>query len=289
LHVNGTCCKVGIQDWFGGDREADLYNGNMFVDSKNVGAIWLNPPSELTLEINDVHVWRAWLDISGTRLALLEATLSEDELRRVARFHFEKNRKRYIVSQGTLRTLLGRYLGCQPSKVRIGHGLYGKPELAEVNDKFPLRFNLAHSHQVGLLAFTLNREIGVDTEKARPLRYSKQIAERFFSPKEYAVWQALKLKERQDAFYRCWTRKEAFIKAIGKGLSYPLQQFDVSMREDEPARILAIRDNEERGRRWLVEELAPALGYAAAVVAYGTDWSISRWDVNTSETQSGNL
>ena len=258
-------------------------------EPKNVGALWLNPPADLTLSIEDVHIWRARLDIPDTRLSSLETMLSKNERRRADRFHFDKDRKRYIASQGTLRTLLGRYLGCQPGKVKIVHGSYGKPELAEVADDFPLRFNLAHSHQIGLLAFTLNREIGVDVERARPLQYGPRIAERFFSPNEYAVWQAQELEERQDAFFRCWTRKEAYIKAVGEGLSYPLQQFDVSLTKDDPARILAIKGNEEEGRYWSVKELSPAPGYAAAVVAHGSDWSISCWDANPTETQRWDL
>jgi 4'-phosphopantetheinyl transferase len=231
---------------------------------------------EPILSISDVHVWMSWLDLPADRITQFASTLTEDEIERAERFHFERDRNRYVVSRGLLRELLGRYLKRNPAQVRLIYGPNGKPELAGYEADHTLQFNLAHSGEIALYAFTQGRPIGIDVEKVRTLSDADGLAKRFFSAKEYLAWRSLARGDRLAAFFRCWTSKEAFIKAIGAGLSYPLDQFDVTLSPDEPAGLLAIAGDVKEAKRWSVRALYPAQDYAAAVVALD-DWRLSRW------------
>ena len=189
--------------------------------------------------------------------------LIEDERIRAERFNFRRDRKRFIVGRGVLRMILGRYLHIEPNRVQFSYGPHGKPYLADGDGA--LQFNLARSHELALYAFTRGREIGVDIEYFRALTDAEQIADSFFSPRENAILQALPASQRQQAFYNCWTRKEAYIKAIGKGLAQPLDQFDVSLAPGESTRLLKVEGSPEEGSRWSLYSLTPVAGYVAAV------------------------
>jgi len=238
--------------------------------------IWRPPPETLRLGLGDVHVWQASLDLPSGRAADFTSTLANDELDRAGRFHFEKDRQSYIVSRGVLRVLLGRYLKQDPEKVCLNYGPNGKPEVAGYGTDHTLQFNLAHSDRIALYAFTEGRPIGIDVEKMRPLEDADGLASRYFSAREYAAWRTVDQEERQIMFFRYWTSKEAYIKAIGAGLSFPLDQFDVSLAPGEPASLLTISGDEEKARRWSLRELHPAEEYAAAVSAPGP-WRLNRW------------
>ena len=226
---------------------------------------WRSPPSTLTLTSNDVHVWLAKLDSPAMRVQKMAQCLIEDERKRAERFNFRRDRKRFIVARGVLRMILSRYLHIEPNRVQFSYGPHGKPYLAERLGDGALRFNLAHSHEFALYAFTLGREIGVDIEYLRALPDADQIAKRFFSARENAALQALSTNQRQQAFYNCWTRKEAYVKAIGKGLAQPLDQIEVSLAPGESARLLKIEGTREEGSRWSLYSLTPVAGYVAAV------------------------
>lgn len=233
---------------------------------------------EPILGLTEVHVWLAWLDLPADRINNLASTLADDESERAQRFHFERDRNRYVVSRGLLRQLIGRYLKRNPAQLRLIYGPNGKPELAGHETDHTLHFNLAHSGEIVLYAFSQERPIGIDVEKIRKLSDADGLAKRFFSAKEYSAWRSLARRDRLAAFFRCWTSKEAFIKALGEGLSYPLDQFDVTLSPDEPAGLLAIAGDEEEAKRWSVQALYPAQDYAAAVVALG-NWQLSHWRV----------
>ncbi|MBN1891064.1 MAG: 4'-phosphopantetheinyl transferase superfamily protein [Thermoflexales bacterium] len=225
--------------------------------------MWCEPPAELSLTNDEVHVWRAALDPPADSVRQLAQTLSPDEGERAARFHFERDRRRFIAGRGVLRALLGRYLGLEPERVCFRYGPRGKPRLADVDDA--PRFNLAHSHELALYAFALDREIGVDLEHVRPMPDAGQIAARFFSPGENAAWLALPESQRLEAFFNCWTRKEAYLKACGDGLARPLDQFEVSLAPGEAAALLRVPGQEEEAARWWLHALEAADGYIAAM------------------------
>lgn len=190
-----------------------------------------------------IQVWRASLELDAPTQSRMYETLAEDERDRAGSFAFERDRRRFIAARGLLRELLGRRLKLAPQRLRFRLGPFGKPAL--VDDA--LRFSLSHSGELALFAFCRTAEIGIDLERVRPVSHRDRIVERYFSETE---WQAA----RDDAtecddrrFFRCWTRKEAWLKARGEGLTGPV--------ESEPA------DDE----RWVVRPLDAAPGYVAAL------------------------
>ncbi|HTU23191.1 MAG TPA: 4'-phosphopantetheinyl transferase superfamily protein [Gemmataceae bacterium] len=238
-----------------------------------VSSSWQPAAHPPVLTTGDVHVWRIALEIGDALLTRLREFLADDERRRAERFHFEKDRRHFIAGRSALRILLAGYLACRPEDVRFTYSSYGKPQLA--NQASDLRFNLTHSHGLALLAVTRGRDIGVDVERVRDMeRDGERLAERFFSPREAAVLRSLPPEQRREAFFSCWTRKEAYIKANGKGLSLPLDQFDVSLRPGEPAALLATRHDPQEVRRWSMQSLLPAEGYVGALAVEGHSWRL---------------
>ena len=236
--------------------------------------------TQLRLPTSDVHVWLASLDQLHVRQ--LAQTLSEEELARADRFHFHRDRERFIVCRGVLRTILSRYLCVEPCRLRICYGPYGKPYLEEEVEEDKLQFNLSHSRGLALYAFTRGRNIGVDLEYIRRMTDFGQIAARFFSRNENSALNALPESQRQEAFFNCWTRKEAYIKAIGNGLMHPLNSFDVSLAPGEPARLLNVEGDPQEASRWSLKSLNPAPGYIAALAVAGHDWQLQwkQWPGN---------
>ena len=221
---------------------------------------WAEAPPSLSLESGGVHVWRVSLDQPDERLDRFRRTLEPDELNRASRFHFDKHRRHFIVARGFLRSVVARYVEMQPEALRFSYGAYGKPALASEQ---VLRFNLSHSHEVALLAVARDADLGVDVEHIRADFASEEIAQRFFSRAEVEVFNSLPKDEQVAAFFRCWTRKEAYIKAIGKGLSQALDGFDVTLAPDAgPALLRAEGDD---ASRWLLTDLSAGAGYAAAL------------------------
>jgi 4'-phosphopantetheinyl transferase len=226
---------------------------------------WPEPPRLLSLETDEVHVWRIELEQPGDLLRGFLATLETEEQERANRFRFEKHRRGFVVARGFLRTVLGRYLNANPEALRFSYGLYGKPALAGEHESSTLRFNMSHSQDLALLAVTSDRDIGVDVEYIRTDFASADIARHFFSRAEVEAFDALPETERVAAFFRCWTRKEAFIKATGRGLSHPLDAFDVSL--DCPAALL--RAAEDDPSRWTLVDIDVGEDYAAALAVQG--------------------
>lgn len=228
----------------------------------------------------DVHVWRTGLDQPAGAVALLAESLSGDERDRAARFYFERDRRRFTVARGELRALLGAYLGVPAAAIAFDYGSHGKPRLAGALAAGDLRFNVSHSAGVALYAVARGREVGVDVEGHREDFATAEIAERFFSPAERGALAALPLDRRCAAFFACWSRKEAYIKARGLGLSLALDGFDVSLAPGEPAALLATRDDPAERDRWTLRALDPGPGLAGAIAAEGRDWTLScwRWD-----------
>ena len=237
--------------------------------------LWDAPPSPPALDA-DVHVWAAALDLPGHAIAPLERTLAADELARAARFRFARDRRRYVVARGTLRALLGAYLGRDPAAIRLRLTSHGKPELALPDDATTPRFNVAHADDLALYAVAPT-DVGVDVEAERPVPDGDRIAEEMFASGELAALRSLPAGERADAFLRCWTRKEAFIKALGEGLSCPLDRFEVTLRPDEAARLVTIDGEATAADGWTLADLAPARGFVGALAVPGAPARIRCW------------
>ncbi|HEX8351955.1 MAG TPA: 4'-phosphopantetheinyl transferase superfamily protein [Pyrinomonadaceae bacterium] len=237
---------------------------------------WLPAPRDVRLSGDDVHLWRASLEPDASAVERLRATLTADERQRAQRFHFERDRLRFVVARGLLRDILGRYLQHPPALIRFTYNEYGKPALAE--DGVELRFNVSHSQGAALYAFTRGREVGVDIESLRDDFASLEIAERFFSRAEMCELNSLPTHLRTQAFFNCWTRKEAYIKALGEGLSHPLDCFAVSLKPQEPARLVSTDSDPSEAARWTIIDLNPFQGYAAAVAIRVTNPELHCWD-----------
>ena len=239
---------------------------------------WAIPLHHPKLGNDEVHVWRAELEIPEEYIQALRQTLAEDERKRAVRFRFEKDQRHFTAARGILRTLLGRYLHMQPSSLQFGYNRYGKPCLANGEAGNTLRFNLSHSHGMALFAFTHGREVGVDLEYMLKDRAEMSIARRFFSPHEVEALSTLPAEQQTRAFFACWTRKEAYVKARGLGLSLDLNLFDVSLRPNEPAALLNICEPGQRLEDWLLHDLAPADEYAGALAVMGAPARVTCWE-----------
>ena len=249
------------------------------------GLPWLALTSSLTLSREDVHVWLAKLDSPKIHVQQMALCLNEEERSRAEGFQFKRDRMHFIVARAVLRMILGRYLQIEPKQVQFSYGPHGKPELAERPGDGELRFNLAHSHELALYAFARGREIGVDLEYLRDISDIEQIASEFFSANEIATLHALPASQRRQAFFNCWTRKEAYIKAIGKGLSQPLDQFEVSLAPTEPTGLLNVAGAPEEACRWSLSALTPAPGYVAALAVKGHHWGPAFWQFPESSSE----
>lgn len=240
-------------------------------------SMWSTPPASLSLSSGEVHVWRARLEQSSEIQERLWRTLDDDERARASRFHFEKHRRRFVVARGFLRTLLGGYLRVEPEAACFAYGPYGKPLLAGEQGFSGLSFNASHSHESAVFAFAHEREIGVDVEYVKNDFAGEEIARRFFSANEVRQLMALPAEERAAAFFRCWTRKEAYIKALGSGLSHPLDQFDVSLHE--PAALVSDRKDAEATFRWSMFNLEFVEAYAGALVVAGRELTLRTFEL----------
>jgi 4'-phosphopantetheinyl transferase len=209
---------------------------------------------------DEVHVWRASLDVPPTRAAALAALLDDAERARAARFHAEAHRRRFVVARATLRTLLARYLGAAPGDLAFGYGPHGKPALAAPGGH-ALRFNLSHCDDVALYAFARARELGVDVERPRASLDAEGVAARFFAAREVAELRALPAAERAAAFAAGWARKEAYLKGLGSGLARPLGDFSVSLAPGDPVRLA----DAEGGGQWSLRSLDPGDGLVGAL------------------------
>ena len=219
-----------------------------------------------TLADNAIEVVTTRLDLAPEPIAELARLLSDAERQRASRFAFDRDRRRFTVARAQLRQLLAARLDVQPESVELTYSAYGKPALARRFADSKLYFNVSHSEYVAVVAFAFDREVGIDVEAVRQLADADEIAARFFSRRENEAYCALDPRDRPLGFFNCWTRKEAFIKAIGDGLHYPLDRFDVSLAPGEPARILRVESTPGDECGWRMESFSPAPGFVAAVV-----------------------
>jgi 4'-phosphopantetheinyl transferase len=229
-----------------------------------------DPPGKCAvpdLPTDVAHVWIRPLQVPPPVEEAGYELLSPEERQRAARFRIGSPRSNFILTRSTLRSLAGYYLGTSPQDLSFRYSEYGKPVLDGPSD---LRFNVSHTDGLALIAFVRTREIGVDVEKIKAATDAKTLAERFFSIRERGALENLSGEELHAAFFRCWTRKEAYVKARGEGLSLPLDQFDVSVAEDELKALLATRPDSSEAGKWMLRDLPTSPGYAAALAVAET-------------------
>ncbi len=224
-----------------------------------------NSPDRIQLALGALHTWEFGLDRLGQELAELHATMSGDERGRADRFRFERDRLRYIAGRGILRKILERYTGKPASNLVFGYGPAGKPELAGSN----LQFNMSHSGRMAILAVTCDARVGIDMEEIRPVPMMDGVMQCSFSPAEREAILALEPQCRLEAFYTCWTRKEAYVKATGQGLGVALDRFTVSVVPGSAPRLVQVDDAPEEKERWDFRALSLGQGFAGVVVREG--------------------
>jgi 4'-phosphopantetheinyl transferase len=240
---------------------------------------WPLPPNNCALAATEVHVWAACLDQPAARLAMLKRTPAADERERAHRFHSELDRNRFIAGRGLLRAVLGRYLQTDASQVVFNYGPNGKPLLPTAPAGGTLHFNLGHSDGLALIAVTRHCPVGVDIERIRPLSETGEIAGHFFSPPEAGALEAVPRSQRTEAFFSLWTRKEAWLKALGEGITGALGTVEIPSLPASHGQLIEFRGPPEATAGWRLYELSPAAGFKAALAtrAEGVRLSCWRW------------
>ena len=237
---------------------------------------WQRGPVSPDLSLKDLHIWRVSLDAPWSWS--FDEALSLDDRMRADRFRFESDRRRFCVARASLRLILARYLNAKPGRLQLDVGDYGKPFLADSKSSQGIRFNLSHSHRLALIAIVRDREVGVDIEFMRPNFVTDDVVKHFFSCAEVEAFATISPAFKTQAFFNCWTRKEAYIKARGEGLSCSLDEFDVSLAPGAPAELLDSRLDPKETSRWRLQDLFPAPGYAATVAIEGVFSRLALWD-----------
>lgn len=221
----------------------------------------------------DIDLWVVCLKASADAAERCYATLSQDEKDRAARFRFAPHRQNYVLGRAILRILIGRYLSIRPAAVTFSYGANGKPALLDSSS--PIRFNSSHSGNTALYAFTQNGELGVDIEQIRPVEYIEEIADRFFCREEARELRSLPPSQRLTAFFRCWTRKEAYVKAVGGGLSIRLDSFRVTLLPRDRPALIGIENSTRYAEPWTIHDVRTVTGFAAALAYPGNPRSLN--------------
>jgi 4'-phosphopantetheinyl transferase len=236
---------------------------------------WFHGARDICLRGNEVHVWRTLLDRGSSRAEKFWSTLTADERRRAERFRFDRDRRDFVSARGVLRDILGRYLRKSPAEISFFYNNYGKPAVSEGDGP---EFNLSHSQGAALYAFAWERELGVDLELLRDDKSILAIAQGTFSASEVSALRSLSPHQQLQGFFSCWTRKEAYIKALGEGLTHPLDSFTVTLGPHEHPRLVSTSDDPQPHARWSLVELNPFPGYTAALAVSGTNPNIHYLD-----------
>jgi 4'-phosphopantetheinyl transferase len=237
----------------------------------------LSTPSTLRaapiiLPDDEIHLWQSTLDLPPSSVERLLSTLSVDEVTRADRFYFARDRLRFVAGRAIMRDILGRYLNCRPEQISFVYNSYGKPGLDRSVACTNIQFNLSHSSGRLVLAVG-RRRLGIDLEKIRPGIASEDVAAHFFAPAEVCELATVPVLYRVEAFFNCWTRKEAYVKARGEGLSTPLDAFEVSLAPGEPARLIKTVSDDTTSSGWALQALEPHPGFVAAIVAEKPEWT----------------
>jgi 4'-phosphopantetheinyl transferase len=230
--------------------------------------------ARIALPEDEVHLWRVDLATVAKGEQRWAQILSADERERAARFHFSQDRQFFTATRALLRTILASYVESDAKELVFRYSEKEKPSLSPSQSGNQVDFNVSHSGTIAMLAFTRERALGVDVEQLREDFDHEAIARRFFSEQEQRQLAALAPSDRYHGFFRCWTRKEAYIKAQGTGLSLPLHQFDVSLRPGDLNALLSTRPDSTEAEHWSLQEVPAADGYVAALCVRGHGWCL---------------
>lgn len=232
---------------------------------------WVTPPVQLALPESTIHVWLISLTQPGDVRESLTGLLSSSEQERAARFKFDQHRQRFVVAHAALRSILSQYLKTTPLHLRFVNGLNGKPKLAEEFARSDIRFNLSHSFDLALVAVTRGREVGIDVELVKEDYAFDDVAARFFTARELAAFGAMPVHLQRQSFFKCWTSKEAFLKAKGTGLSGTLDEVEITLSNEQRVLVNASVPG------WTLSELKPGNNYEAALVIEGRGVPVDRY------------
>jgi 4'-phosphopantetheinyl transferase len=231
--------------------------------------VWTPAPQfPARLSPHAIHVYCAWL--KADQPYEFWSLLSAEEQTRAARFRFAIDSTRFIVRRATLRRLLSGYLNIAPQHIRFAYTPHDKPYICE----YPLHFNLSDAEDLALFAFA-PVPVGVDLEYVHAMPDMDDVAALMFAPAESAVYRALPDEQKSEGFFNCWTRKEAFIKAVGEGMSYSLSDFEVTLKPDDTPQVLCIRGDTQAGAGWSLIDLQPAMGFRGALAVEGRGWQVN--------------
>jgi 4'-phosphopantetheinyl transferase len=238
---------------------------------------WLPPAGDISLGDADVHIWMASIELPDATISRLSAFLSKDELERAARFLHDRHRNKYIAGRAMMRDVISRYVDDGPEDIAFAYLSHGKPELSGELRNSGIEFNLSHSGEVALCAVARNSAVGVDVEHIRELRDMQGLANRFFSSSEAEQLAREQEDQQLASFFRCWTRKEAYVKAIGQGITCPLDSFAVSLTADAPTRLLHIDQDSTIAAAWTMVTIIPAQQYVGALATTGKVETVHSW------------
>jgi 4'-phosphopantetheinyl transferase len=223
---------------------------------------WQFSLDRLNLQNNDVHIWRTNLNLETELVKKSIKILSLDERKRAERYKFEKHRNYFIVARSTLRKILSNYLNLEPDRIKFDYSDRGKPSLSDCHQQENLQFNLSHSQELALYAFTKNKKIGIDLEYCRPMPDAESIAKRFFSTNEYKWISSFSSNTQQEAFFRCWTAKEAYLKATGEGIAGSLEKIEIDLTGKN---LFKLKESDREISNWLLYTFIPEVNYLATV------------------------
>jgi len=239
---------------------------------------WLRCKPGNAPPLSGIHVWRTALDLPVNQVATLFDSLSADEQERASRFHFEKDKYRFITARATLREILSGYLKSPPGEIHFEYTAFGKPFLREQETGTGIRFNLSHAGGQALYAITAGRDTGIDLEPLRNDLPMEKIGDRFFSAMEMATLRQTPEELRAGLFFQYWARKEALLKAIGRGLSFPAELCDVTPVTGDQPKQIHLSAEDPGLQDWFVCDLFPG----AALAARGGDWPVTCYEYDRS-------
>ncbi|WP_282123523.1 4'-phosphopantetheinyl transferase family protein [Algibacter mikhailovii] len=239
---------------------------------------YLSHPINFALATNQLHTWVLYFDVLEEKKTFLKKFLSQDEIIKASKFRFDKDKNCSIITRGALRLLSGMYLNMSPENIIFKYGDYGKPDFEMETE---LKFNVSHSGNMAIIGFVLNKDIGVDIEKIKYDFEVMDIVDNYFSQLEIESLKKLPVQEHNQGFYRCWTRKESFIKAKSQGLSFALDSFSVSLDSDDKAQLLETHWNPDEKESWRLFSFSPDTDYLGGVTVQSTIEQIEYFNFNS--------
>ncbi len=237
-------------------------------DSAYGQSAWQSPPDLLTVDGDDLHVWQVDLSAYEVMIQNFRAILSPDEIERADRFIRPVHGHRFSVGRGALRQILARYVSVQPKELVFEYNEHGKPSLAKPNES-PFSFNVSHTGDCAVIAVGRHASVGIDIERYRETMEVEKLAQRYFAPEEVSSLMKMKASKRKEAFFRCWSTKEAFIKVVGRGLSIGLSNFEVEMEPARPPCIIKTVDTLATSDTWMCKQLPMGDSIAGVVAVEG--------------------